>query len=314
LGNCQVMHTSNLTGGPYIDMWRLERVSSGHKCRRRSPVTDRGQTLYFLNGYLMYSGPSGAMIRKTGSPSALFRILPPTDKVSWQQFVTRLGPYQAGRSRQDLSRWLGALPGPTLRIPGGRLTDLQVTPSGLRGVLSVPRNVHISSGIHGLATPPGPGRYILSYDLARGTWTVASTRSPLLRARVYLQQRLLAYSPATVQVVLHNLGRDDWYGPVVVELGRQPVYTEILWIPRHASWTGYVAWTPRWPGSLALNVRAGSRLLWAQRLVVRAAPRPLNTLLTLSVLNRWAFLEGLVLAILLTGGSYTLWKRAYYAA
>lgn len=270
LGDSLVLRVHNLTGGQYVDGWTLERVPaqpaaaaaaqptppSGTPAEPESPPRavpgTVEQALYTLDGYLIYSGPSGARLVKASFQPSIFQALPPTDKASWEDLNRRLAPYiDRERDPRNLAQWLVAFPGESITIDGGQISDVRATASGYQFVLDLQPGF-LPSGAELIDLRRlRPGLYVVSYD---GHFSI----QPLVLSNLSVSAQLPLDHPATtgqpslIQIRATNTGLEDAAGldlsvtarqgrhaiqisqRSVDLLGGQPIQEMVSWQPPSA--------------------------------------------------------------------------------
>lgn len=314
LGNCWVLRLGNLTGGPYLDAWSLQRLHSGPGCNPgRGHHMRPGQALYALDGYMLYAGPGGIDVRHSSYSAATFQIAPPTNKKSWKAFVRRVRRYQEGRNPWHLSRWLSPFPGPALRLAGTRLLSVHATSGGFHLVITVTRRTvdgraRSTRGLIRAGFPSfrRPGTYLLTYHQSGRRWSVALATPPRLRIAIHAGSRVSAYLPDRLTLSIHNMGSRDWRQPLTLSADGQQLYSGSPWVDGRETLHITVNWSPARAGVIPFMLTTRAHTLWRHSILASATPRTPPVLsMQVSIPLPWTY-PGVV-AILLAA-LYLLWQ------
>lgn len=309
LGQGQVLRSYNLEPDDYIDSWVRERVPL-----QKGPVViakpgEPLERLHYLSGFLIYSGPSGVVVRRGAAELHGVELPVPTNRETWQPWASRLPGLEGGRDPRRLDSWLGPLGGATLlQDPGARLSEVQRTPEGLRLVLR-------SEGRgRGSLAPGRAGTYVLRYAAATGRWSLEESPPPRLVARLK-SRTLRELYPTVLELEVHNQGGVTWAGPAeLVALRTNPwgkVEPEVLkrWerleLPGQRTFREAIPWAPRAAGPEEVVLTLGERRLEVGRLEVAPTPR-----VTAQPPNPLAAPFALLVLMLGLLGIWRVWREA----
>jgi hypothetical protein len=198
----------NLSGGLYIDDWRL--MTRGGRTVSRVDALD--------GRVLLYGGPSGVRITAAAFTPAAFTILPPTSPSSWAAFVSRTAPYQSGFDPLHLGQWTTSFHGPSLQAAHGSVSTVVLTPSGFEAVVTVGPG-GATSTLPGTPATLAAGRYVMFYSRLAGRFRVAAAPPRTALVLTAFTGPLYARQPAGVRVRVRNLGPAPWRGPVRLSVG-----------------------------------------------------------------------------------------------
>jgi len=289
LGHGWVLRLGNLTGGPYLDIWELDRsnATGGNDSKAKvsggGPAVPMGaQTgrLLKLGQLLIYSSGHGLTVKRIGARDASFVTQPPTDHASWVALRKALAPFQgARRDPFDMKGWLAALSGPELALDGVSLSNVQPAADGhtVRFELTVAQGAH-ASGALGLPvfSDLAPGRYVVTYDQRDQRWHRQPATAPEVRA-TFQSTPLQAFEPARVTLTLTNRGTLDWRGDLTLRAGGETVRSwNGVVVPGGGSTTEEIAWTPVTARQLPAAVSLAGRDLPLPDIHVSATPRTLG--------------------------------------
>lgn len=257
LGEGYLLRTHNVTGGPRINTWLLERVLPAERASRtpRAYKNEAVQSLFALGGYLLYSDARGAVIRRANLPPDV-PLPTPDNRARWQTFLQNTEKDQPERDPRDLRGWLRAFEGPTLNVPGGALNSLRVTPDGFRFVLRVPKGtVPKSSEAVPVFPRLGAGRHVLTYTIGTGRWTAKPATPAAVRGSVEVF-RAREFEPGELTVSLLNSGTLDQSGRAVLLADGVAVKEwATLTVPGQSRVTRRLTWSPRHAGTTRFAIR-----------------------------------------------------------
>ncbi len=279
LGGGRVLREDNLTDGPYIDAWKLEEIPPAKPGQPFQALPGRvSQALYALDGYLIYSGPGGAEIRKASYALSAFHLDPPTGRASWRNFLDALAPYRGqARSPTDLRAWLAAFPGGSLAITGGKIFDVRLTVSGLRLAVEIPQGAQpsgtlVKSLLGG--RPLKSGSYVLTLNRRSGVWSAEPATPPRLSVSLK-PAHLQAFTPSRLRLVLVDRGTLDYRGPLALEIDGKTVHQwSQVTVPGSSRLVLSTDWSPTRAGQLAANLRLDHSTLKIAPLQVTSNPGP----------------------------------------
>jgi hypothetical protein len=279
LGGGRLLRAHNLRGGAYIDGWTREQVPlpAGATEVPRASGGQVLESLYTLDGYILYTGPRGSELRQATYADALFETRPPTDAASWRAFREQLKPF-AGQERapSDLRTWLDAFPGQTLIASSGPISAVRTTERDFRFVVDLRPGAQVHLPGTGALTP---GRYVVAYD---GAWSIAPLTPPALSAALR-EPALTQYAPGQVEVALRNDGREDVPAATLELWGARPsspatlVVTQTVALLAGTPGTATLQWAPgeagEWTLTPAISRPAAERVTFAPaRVIVEPAP------------------------------------------
>ncbi|RIH84227.1 hypothetical protein [Calidithermus roseus] len=276
LGKGQVLRSYNLEPDDYVDSWVREQVPL-----QQGPVViaEHGQPLerlHFLRGFVIYSGPTGVVLRRGEAQLHSLELPVPTDWESWRPWATQLPQIEGGRDPRRLDTWMGNLGGALLQEPGGSLSEVWRTPEGLRLVLQ-------SRGQgRGPLAPDAPGAYVLRYSASDERWSVEPSPPPRLVARIKSRPLRELY-PVALELEVENQGGASWSGPAELvalrtnEWGNVEKETLKRWerleLMGQSTVRKEIHWATRFTGTREFVLMLGERKLEVGRLEVAHTPR-----------------------------------------
>jgi len=328
-GNGTVVHEENLTGGPFIDGWVLETLPrpqgnlehlDGNTVfvapARATGVRVESQ-LYTVDGFAIYSGSQGIMIRRDDVSPAIIELSPPTTRRSWALDNRLTTPYLAGRSPFHMEAWVKYIVDPRqagLLARGAKIRGLMVTRSGFSVILSKGHGGYAAPNL-GLSLPSASGNYVLTLDERKQVWTVEPATGPTIAVKVTQPLRAYTLIPTSADVTISNSGTEFVQGvPLTLYLGGHMVSSTSVTLGGKASWSSALHWVP---GSQPSNdepivLDLGGKTVFSGHLRILASARPSGpTLLRLqadSPGNELASLIILGAMTVLVGGGW-LWTR-----
>ncbi len=254
-----ILRMHNLSGGPDIEGWTLEQVPHQEPTRaeledppwwpRALPGSEK-ESLYALDGYLIYSGPEGSELRRADYAPSLFTLSPPTDKPSWQAFRDRMKDFAGkGRDPTNLQSWLAAFPGDVLLASAGPIRDIRLTSDGFRFVVDLKAGHQLQPEISRQRRLP-TGEYALTYD---GRFSIEPLTPPA-PAVVLRGATLTQLQPGALYVTLGNNGLEDVQGATLELMALSPdeqpglIVTSTVHLLAGELLTSTLEWTPPWEG------------------------------------------------------------------
>jgi len=213
LGDGWLLREHNLTGGPYIDGWTLERVPTESGAELEDTSAQVVQAFYALEDHILFADATdySVILKETQYAPSLFTLLPPTDHASWEDFRTRLQPYRGhGRDPKDLRAWLADFAGPSLEISKGSIRGVRPDGDGFRFVLDLQPGFQVSGANSPDLTGLRPGAYVVTYQ-------DGFTVQPLTPAQPEIVPNTLRLSnpapaklePVKVEAFIYNAGLED---------------------------------------------------------------------------------------------------------
>jgi hypothetical protein len=251
LGDGIILRLHNLDGGAYIDGWTKEKEIINAEEEILSTVLER---LYLLDDLMVYSSSDSIELRLIEIPPAVFKISPPTDNESWQQFRALINQYQPdGAPPPDpLAGWLDKFEGSALRIKNGTIQEVRSITGGywigfeLNSGFEVSADEQFPFSLDNLS----PGSYVL--EAVQGKLTVEK-RTPAdlnLELSARREDPEIVASGYQINLIAKNQGLED--SPVlefllyadcegeIVEIlrekgivaGKDEITWQQLWMPR----------------------------------------------------------------------------------
>jgi len=221
LGLYRELRLQNLDGDNYLDGWTrvyTPPVLAEDDAAEAEPVAQVEEALFFLDGYVIYSGMYGAELRRLDLPPSTYEGVPPYDHASWQTGREKLSPaFGAERNPWNLHSWATALGGTRVLRTTGTISDVRKIDGGFRFALELKPGFTTSITPEAASLPPG--RYIVRYD---GAFSIEPSAPPALRVAPLAkgaEQRASPVSlvPDVFDIALYNNGREDSQD-VMVEL------------------------------------------------------------------------------------------------
>jgi len=294
------LYEGNLTDGDYIDRWTLAKTGSGGKAQ------DVARVDALDDHVLMYAGPSGLEIRSAPFVPAAFTILPPTNAVTWRQFVARVARYQTGKNPLHLSTWLTGWLGPQMSAPRGSISDVVPTTSGFQSVVTV-------GGAGAASTLPGaggrwrPGRYVLTYQRSSMRFVLRpDVRRTLLQLQM-VPATVHTDEPAPITVRVEDTGPAPWRGMVRMKLGHRAYRWDVA-IAAGQGWTSAIVLTANHQGWLRASLAADGEKTH-QHIRVLVTSRPATSVMAALSFPSWPAAAVFLLAVgLLAMLNYSLWQ------
>lgn len=268
LDDQRAIELHNLDEDSYIDGWTRIVISEHTDSDSDAELPAlRGaieEALYYLAGYLIYSGPQGAEVRQIDLAPSIVEGAPPHDHASWLTAQEQLDP-EPGRTRDPLNMrsWLNALGGTSVLNTDGTITDVRAVANGFRFVVDLQPGFTAPELAH--ATRLTPGRYLVRYD---GRFSIEPLTPPQLRIGPVAMgagdaARPTALVPDRLSIALHNDGLADSPAlTVTVRLSGPDDLQEELTAQQVVVRAGEPAllrlpWTPMAPGRWSYEVTAG---------------------------------------------------------
>jgi hypothetical protein len=210
LGNDREVRYENL-GGSYLNHWQV--LTGGVE----------QASLWNLRGQLILADSTGMRLAASGDQQAVFTTSPPTDHDAWVRLGQLLSANQASVARDNLDGMLTQFGSPIVSLPGARVSDVHLSPTGFRFVCDLPaRAIGAVDWTRNLA----PGEYVVTYELGRG-YSAQPAAKPELTVSVEPDQPLAsAGQPLNLAINVSNTGGRDVRGAqvdVTATLGAQVV-------------------------------------------------------------------------------------------
>lgn len=275
LGGGAYLVEGNLTGGPHIDSWTLERFRPSAVVVPHDKAPHRVvSALDELDGFLLYSGPHGVTLRRAAGLHNGLRVLPPTDHATWLRFVAAVRPYRVGRNPRHLSTWIAAFSGPSASWSRATLRDVTATSTGFSAVLTAAQGGVVQQGLPGLSVP-GPGRWLLIWNRSRGgQWRIVPARGPAVHAVIIVPLNARALRPTHLRLLVTNEGNVPWAGTLWVITGSTTLYENAASVAGTGRLAVRLPWSPPAGGLTRVVVLAAGQRIGGGSVVVHASPRP----------------------------------------
>jgi hypothetical protein len=280
LGDGQVMRMHNLDADKYIDGWTRETLTNdpdedGWRLAEPGVVEE---SLYALGSFMLYSGPSGVVLRQASYEPAVFELRPPTDRASWEAFRKQIAAWEEQRrASDDLRSWIDAFDGQALIMAGSQASSIRLTADGFRFVLDLPPNAATEANQLAIdIRDRAAGRYLVTYD---GRFTITPLTPPKLSATIDADVRP-AFSLNTIRLTLRNDGLEDLLPMTADVLATAPtghttaMMTETVTILSQSPTTLMLRWAPRSAGEWTLT----PRLHYADGTIITLAPAQVTVL------------------------------------
>lgn len=295
LDDHRAIELHNLDEDSYIDGWtRIVVPEHTDSDPDAEPLPLRGtieEALYYLAGYLIYSGPQGAEVRLIDLAPSMVEGAPPHDQTSWLTTREQLDP-ELGRTRDPLNirSWLNALGGTSVLKTDGTITDIRAVADGFRFVVDLQPNFTAPELTHATRLPPG--RYLVRYDgrFSIEPLTPLISHTPGVTVKT---QSLRQMDAARLQLELRNDGLED-LTDVTLELwaslpGQEPILliTRTVSLLAQVPETLNVEWYPTKGGEWRLEPRlvapSGEITSFAPTTIVVAPADPVTSSRILAV-------------------------------
>lgn len=297
-----ILKTENLNGGPYIDSWQIDAL----------PTYKPTDEIAYLNGYIIYSGSKGVLIRKSNILQAAMTINPPTDKSTWDQYVNRVRPYQKGNNPAKLYNWAQQFTGVTYQIAHGRVQDLKSTSAGFSFLLTS-SSAGGSSKIQGL--PIHGGRYMVQYNEATHRWSYEVARAASISGHVNVSGAAKVGYPSKYILSLKNAGNVPWHGAVALLINGKSFLTDQLVIQGGQVWRRKVTWTPESAHAASLKLKSRNQVLWQKTQAIAGTPTQRDSFLFQK--GAWSDVSDgilIILLMLLSGGAIGMMTYSFRKA
>jgi hypothetical protein len=321
IGPGVLLSESNLTGGSYIDDWKLSRTSRMVSSAGTHAVRRTTEEAAALNGYILSSGPKGVTIHQAAYREEAFRILPPTNARTWASFASLTSRYQSLNVAPAVSNLGNALSGPVWRATFSRLSDIHSTANGFRAILHLAQGSHESGLVPGLNSPHVPGVYVLTYDGAQNHWSVQAGSPPKLTVHVSIPSSAVEFFPIGLRVSIHNAGTEDWRGTVTLSVvggifgGKRSadvIDAREISVPGQHVRNFIARWAPEPAGRVAIHIHLTGQAPISQIVHIRLTGRPpLRTMIAGSISSKWVYAASLIIAFFVVGGTAVIWSWAY---
>ncbi len=274
LGNGSILRFENLDDGNIFDGW--VRETSGGSKEHASHVTSQ---LYDLGHYLIYAGKGMLEIVKTQINPVVARISVPTNKTTWQKYVTEVKPYENGRDPWDLHSWIERFSGLGTTLSSATLSHVQVTRQGLVGDLIVNTD-NTTKGLLSKAIDVRSGHYVLRYNAKSERWTIARGAIPDFSASVRIGDGSALHSGKLYKVTVDIANDSGVPLPARVQLrinGKSTLVRTIANLSSTDAFSGYI----RFPSgvSVAMAVVNNGKIIYYQHVNVFAKHRLANAYL-----------------------------------
>ncbi|MBV9358701.1 MAG: hypothetical protein JO023_24600, partial [Chloroflexi bacterium] len=199
IGSNRELHYDNI-GGSYLNHWQVN-------------VGGVAQTsLWNLRGQLVLSDPRG--VRLAGSPDqeSLFTGGPPTDHDGWIQLGQLLGANEASFAGDDLAAMLTQFNTPIVDLPGARISNVHLTPTGFRFICDLPASaIAAVDWTRNLS----PGEYAITYEPGQGYSAQPASAANLTVSVQPDQPVAVAGQPLNLAINVDNNGGQDVHGASV---------------------------------------------------------------------------------------------------
>ena len=272
----QMLRSANLSGGPYIDAWLLERMPEDGQS---APIVEAA--LYALDGQLIASGPEGVTIRSGSSADSTFELLPPTDTASWERFRATMAPLQdQERDPLELASWIHSFDGPLTSLKGAAVENLRATPDGFRFELVVGAGFTSSGAQREVFADVQPGRSVVEY--ANGAYRIQPASPALITGAIRGTPRQ-ALETSGIQLALRNDGTQDVTQALVELWAAAPgsdatlAVTQTVDLLGQSSALASLAWIPPEAGEWTLTPRvhlSSDQVIALAPMVVTIDPSP----------------------------------------
>ena len=311
-------------GGAYINGWTRERLTAPViDPAAPLPASELEEALYAADGYLLYSGSGGAIVRRANYEPTLIELDPPVDHASWESFNQRLAAYtMQQRDPSDFKSWLHSFPGTTFTVAGGQISELRRTPNGFRFVLELPDGFQ-SQPDDFIKLPKGAhGAYIVTYD---GNFRATPLQPPSLSATLG-NLPTTALQTNQLEVTLRNAGGQDVPSATLElwssssELPETLVATQTVTLQAGVPQTKLIDWTVPMPGTWAITTTLrymdGSAIVLDSSSVDVASAKAVDVTTIFDVSTAQQTLPllvgGLVLFMVIAGSVF--WRRCHNQA
>lgn len=120
----------------YIDGWTRHGEDS---------TAPPEESLYVLDGYLLYAGGGRVILKQIEVPLSDFTIMPPHDSASWNAFIAKLNEKAATtRPGNNLYNWFESYAGATVTLPATTLQTVRTGADGYQFILHIARTTTVN--------------------------------------------------------------------------------------------------------------------------------------------------------------------------
>ncbi|POB09372.1 hypothetical protein [Sulfobacillus sp. hq2] len=198
LGHNSVLRFEDLNGGHVFDGWLRET-------RHKKTWAIMSQ-LYSVGHFLIYAGRGRVDLLPYSLDPVVSMVPVPTNKTTWEKFVSQVKPYETGRNPWDLQSWITSVRGTSTVLSSATFSHVQISQGAFRADLWVKPGNNTTHGPLTKTFNLKPGHYIVMYNIKKQAWSATAGAIPDFTAHVQIGHTGVLYAgqPYKVKVTISN--------------------------------------------------------------------------------------------------------------